>query len=601
MGLNLIGTEDKNLYQCDGVYLSADMTNYNSSGELISHKLLEYGPYSAAGDYGGPGEIVMYGKDMVEYDNPVFDSIGIGAYYPYTGKHLTVFTFDDYRQHSWATDTLTASGNGTYFNDRLERNNVCMSISMTINDISGYNARFGIADAHVPYGRYTAKVKSINGSTLTFDNRYWQIVNPHIGAAHVSAMTGWLQDIWYDTNVIECPADSPSGYQGYRLINTHGFYKNNSTSPNRAFYYNEPKNFQNELRKVTMKWIINHTDNTIIICDKFNGSYRPLISGTFPDYYDMKNFRNLCIEFGSEASNAWGVAARFSRIVKNLKMYKLNCPIDLAIQYEPPEEKPIYKDNITQWEDFSITKETPVVAMRPGDTTLHTSNTLLDKAGMEALCPGSAFSGTGYYVYKATWDRHTNYSGRVPKTYFCGNMASGSYDNYVSGAVLPNALIDTSATGNYNVLLNGFIQSGSSTTEYPLAESGTRPYAQVDNAWIGNYNYKLRYFYKNKLKNEDISAKYILYNVSGNYNRKYYTRVEYCEYIPECSSYIPICYIQAEKGYIRTTPNVIDNTNLYFSYVREPMSWSSYEKGQQLWVRNSEFFHTSSYYDALYG
>lgn len=598
MGLNLIGTEDRNVLQHDGVFISADMTNYNSSGDFISHKLIDYGPYSGFVD---DDVVMMYGKGMTEYANPVFNSIGIGAGYPYTGKYLTVFTFDDYRQHSWATDTLTASGNGSVFNDRLERNRVCMTVSMPINDISGYNARFGISDAHVPYPLYTAKVKSINGSTLTFDNRYWQIVDTHIGAAHVSAMTGYLQDIWYDTNVIECPANSPGGYQGYREINTQGYYRGYSGDgavPNRAFYYNEPKYNSNELRKESMKWIINHTDNTIIICDKFNGSYRPLISGTFPDYYDMKNFRNLCIEFGQYPTNAWGGKAHFSRIVKNLKMYKLNCPVEVAIQSEPPEEEPIYKDNITQWEDFSITKETPVVAMRPGDTTLHTSNTLLDKAGMEALCPGSAFSGTGYYVYKAIWDRHTNYSGRVPKTYFCGNMASGSYDNYFSGAALPNALVDTSATGDYNVLLINFIQSGSSTTEYPMAVSGQRGYAPVDYGWYIGADDKLNYFYRESVKSENISAKYILYNVlAGN---RISTRVEYCEYIPVYSSYIPICYIQSEKGYTWSIPNVIDNTNLYFSYVREPMK-DSYEKGQQLWVRNSEFFHTSSYYDALNG
>lgn len=595
MGLNLIGTEDRNVLQHDGVFVSADMTNYNSAGDFISHKLIDYGPYRSFGDYDRPYEIVMYGKGMTEYASPAINSYVTGTSYPYTGKYLTVFTFDDYRQHSWATDTLTASGNGGYFTDKLERKNVCMTISLPITDISGYNARFGIEDAHVPYPLYTAKVKSINGSTLTFDNRYWQIVNPHIGESYFSPMAGYLQDIWYDTNVIECPADSPSGYRGYRLINTKGYYRGPGSHPNRAFYYNEPKYNQNELRKESMKWIINHTDNTIIICDKFNGSYRPLISGTFPDYYNMKDFRNLCIEFASEASNAWGVGALFSRIVKNLKMYKLNCPVDVAIQSEPPEEEPIYKDNITQWEDFSITKETPVVAMRPGDTTLHTSNTLLDKAGMEALCPGSAFSGTGYYVYKATWDRHTNYSGRVPKTYFCGNMESGSYDNYFSGAALPNALVDTSATGDYNVLLNGFIQSGSSTTEYPMAVSGTRGYAPVNDIWDNKYNNKLGYFYRSKLKSENISAKYILYNVAS---KKITTRVEYCEYIPEYSSYIPICYIQSNKGY---APNVINNTNLYFSYVREPMSRASDDKGQQLWVRNSEFFHTSSYYDALNG
>ena len=86
-----------------------------------------------------------------------------------------------------------------------------------------------------------------------------------------------------------------------------------------------------------------------------------------------------------------------------------------------------------------------------------------------------------------------------------------------------------------------------------------------------------------------------MYNVAS---KKITTRVEYCEYIPEYSSYIPICYIQSNKGY---APNVINNTNLYFSYVREPMSRASDDKGQQLWVRNSEFFHTSSYYDALNG
>lgn len=580
MAHTLIGTENNNPYIAGGVFIKPDFSRYDSSGTFLDeNKFIDYGFYNYK-----PANI-DYAYGTKEYKSPFvheYSYIVTAGSLSFSSNELTVISFDDYRQSSIASGSLTASGTNFDISDVAQHKRLCFSMGLYVLNNSAHLSILGQYNPYDRYNCYTLKATKYANNKVTLDNRYWQIINPHIVCEHVSGHSMYLEDVWYDHNVAVRPSDVASGWNGFTRINRDGYYIHD------GIYYKDPVYKVDGIVKKTMKWIVNHRDNSIIICDKNNGSYRPIVSGKFPDEFPIQNFRPFGIDFGSENVNAWGGVANNAFIVKNLKFYKMNCPISQAISSEPPLYKPIYKDSITNYPDMILTSANSYVGFCPGNNELYYSTTANREEAFENT-PKSSFSNSGFFVYKATIDR-SNISAEAPYMVFCGNMCNTSaYDSYLNYYNIPLSYIKTSQRNTVLLVMNTHNTSAaSSSAAYnshlhfynSSADAGTAAGVPKGDK-ISGFNKKY-----NPSTSGYVSAKYIFYKGDSNV-----VRCEYSEYDTNYSSYVPVCWIGKYTQY----SDVIQYNNAFFSYCL-----SSYNSASAQ-VKNAEFFRTTSYYDALNG
>lgn len=599
MSYTLIGNGEQ-LLNNDGFYLSADMSTYNDTGTNISdYKFIDYGPE----DINSEEEKMTYMIGNLDYLNPLPSPVATAPFDSHAsqGNNLSskfgfvCITFDEYRQHSRTETNATAEVNTTntpYY--RLgaltEYKFINMNWALAWKSSSGtcYQIGQGSSSGDLYGTHYTMEFISGTTTSVKYNNNMWEICSPGLRNFIGESPQYNLYDIWYDNNEIVYPTAGSWSYTAtdkYNEVTNEGFLKSN------AFYYRNKRLISGKLVKNSSKILIDLSNNNLYYCDKENDNYRMLISAKVPKelpLYDVKNLFGLEAHWSTE--NSHGGAAGCWFLTKDLQVKYLNCPLNEAIEYKPSANT-INKDSVTVWDDINLDNSSTPRYIVPGDNTIYTDPNLVYT---------SSFSNTGYYVLKCDISGVSNEYSCPAEGMLCGNMfKNDTNDEFLNVPVTPLSLTFLgTANSNYDKfmgLADTYVTASSNKTS--TFDNGYKLYSDSSRKKLGN-----NYFISNDLAvsaNHSLKAKWIFYKskTSPLWDDYSYTQqIDYCLYDNLISAYMP-------KGYIRTGDgiknNVLTNNNVYFMFVT--LKWSNTAVTNDVKYSNIEFFHTSSYYDALNG
>lgn len=595
MSYTLIGNGEQ-LLKHDGVNLSADMSTYNNTGSNISdYKFIDYGPEKINSE-----EKMTYMIGSLDYLNPSpaepwpFESPASQGNSLSSKYGFVCITFDEYRQNSRTETNATATVNtGTYYSlsNLAAYKLINMNWALSWKSSSGtcYQIGQGSSSGDWYGNHYTMEFISGTTTSVKYNNNMWEICSPGLRNFYGSSPQYYLYDIWYDNNVIVYPI---SGSWSYTATDKHNQVTNEGFLRSNAFYYRNKRLVSGKLVKNSSKFLLDLSNNSLYYCDKVNDNYRMLISAKVPKelpLYDVKNLFGLEAHWATE--NAWGGGASCWFLTKDLQVKYLNCPLEEAIAYKPSANT-VVKDNVTVWDNIHLDNSSTPRYIVPGDNTIYTDPELVNT---------SSFSNTGYYVLKCDISGGSNKYSYPAEGMLCGNMFKNDINDEVLNApVTPLSLTYFGAdTGTYYGKFMGLAYSYVSSSPSNTAgfSSGYKQYSDSNRQHL-NYNY----FISNNIPqsaNNTVKAKWIFYKAKTYplWNDFSYTQqIDFCLYDNLISGYMP-------KGYIRTgdgiKTNVLTNNNVYFMF--DTLKWNNTAVNNEVKYSNIEFFHTSSYYDALNG
>lgn len=593
---DLIGNGEK-LLKHNGVFLSADMSDYNNTGVSLSrYNYINYGNLGSGGYDTYMTYIVGYEDNFNPADNPVLASLPAGNVDLPSNKGFVSITYDEYRANSRTETNATAKVNtGTYYdlNSLAEHKPIDMSLSFLIGEpyTSGcWEIGQNSGSWNTYMGFCSMQFISGTSSSVKYNNNMWGIFNPGIKTYESGT---YLKNIWYDNNVVVYPMTGRWSYTAtdrYNEVTNDGFLKSN------AFYFRNKRLVANKLVKNSAKLLLDLTNNNLYYCDMNNNNYRMIISGQVPSGVSLNNIKDrLWVKYNWDCENAWGGKSTCDYYIKNLNIDYLNCSLQDAIKYKPVQ-KQIYKDRITNWGNTKFTKGSPTVYLVPGDTTKYTNPEFVNP---------SSFSDSGFYVFKCEISGNTNIAGKSVQGRIAGNMFKDTiFDSNNGTPIYPCSFtimdIDDVATHNrmYGINTNYASAAGNHTA---ALNSGFKYLSNADK----NYNLtnKATYsFISDKIEassNNNVKVKWIFYKAKKAVNGTTYTyaqQIDYCLYNDIVSSYVPRGYMRVGDGSYNDT---LTNNDAYFEIVMLNNSNTSVNPSMEF--KNMEFFHTSSYYDALNG
>lgn len=588
---DLIGNGEQ-LLKHNGVFLSANMSNYNNTGTNITNsKYINYGLTNSGVD----DNTMQYVVGIEDYLNPFpgnpFELLFTAAITPVSlssKNGYIAITFDEYRANSRTETNATAKVNtGTYWKlgELAERKPINMGLSLSWNSGNNYT-RWQMGGV----GGYSMQFLSGNSSAVKYNNNMWRILRPGMRTSNSSCK---LKDVWYNNNVVVYPMSGSWSYTAtdrYNEVTDEGFLKSD------AYYYRSKRLVANKLVKNSVKVLLDLSNNYVYYCDKDNNNYRVLISAKVPKEVPLVNDENIySLETYCNTENAWGAVASAWYYIKDLNVKHLNCSLQDAINYNPVPA-PIYKDRITNWGNTKFTKGSPTVYLVPGDTTKYTDPELVNP---------SSFSDSGFYVFKCEISGNTNIKGKSVQGRIAGNMFKDSiFDSNIGTPIYPcsYAIMDIDDVASNNRMYGINTNYASATGNHTAAlNSGMSYLSNAKNSYnlTTNATYS---FISDKIEassNNNVKVKWIFYKARAGVNYKPYTyaqQIDYCLYNDIVSSYVPRGYMRVGDGSYNDT---LTNNDAYFEIVMLNNSNTSVNPSMEF--KNMEFFHTSSYYDALNG
>ena len=588
MSYELISNGEQ-LLKHDGVNLSADMSTYNNTGVAASnYKYIDYGSFNNGGDLG----TVEYVVGQPETFSPYYGFMNVSG--PMNNNlndryGFVSITYDDYRQHSRTSANATAKLNNTYWSLRTfgEYRQICMSEALNFNDNSGNHymiGNIGTIGQLVSYPDYSMQFTEGNLSTSSFkcNNNLWKIISPYCSKRATTGEQLYMTDIWYDNNVLIHPISGNwnNSIDKYHQCDSAGYLKAD------AFFYKDKRLIANKLVKNEVKILIDLSNNYLYYCDKPNNDYRVILSAKMPK--DKALFSNCSSRFivdnQWECENPWGQNSTCWYFRKNMNVDYLNCPFEEALAYKPAPYT-IHKDNITTWDNITLTYSNSSKFIVPGDPNVYTDKTFTP----------SSFSGDGYYVLKATISADTSAKKYGLLTYMGGNMLKDNiHDEYRDAYVQPlmRVEIPSAGVGFYNDGLVTYYVSAApnSTARLPSGMRGNSD-ATMSNGFIRNYI--------PGSADRNLKIKYIFYKRKNSLSYKWTTQMlDYCLYDNYVSAYRPMGYLGIGDG---VDDMILRNNSAFFEFASTANHSVSQTSASTTTFYNVEFFHTSSYYDALNG
>ena len=590
MSYELIGNGEQ-LLKHDGVNISADMSTYNNTGAALSnYKYIDYGSFNDGGDNGSVEYIVGQPETFSPYYG-YMTYVGTGpSSNNLSSKYGFVsITYDDYRQHSRTSANATAKLTTTLHNvgTFAEWQQICLGDSIKLCDNSGNRFEIGnIDEIGKLIGNASYSVQFIAGnasnSSFKYNNNLWKIITPYCTKETTTGADFNMYDIWYDNNVLIHPVSGNwnNSIDKYHDCDSAGYFKAD------AFFYKDKRLIANKLVKNDVKILLDLSNNYLYYCDKPNNDYRVILSAKMPK--DKALFSNcssfLEVDNEWECDNPWGIGSKCYLFKKNLNVDYLNCPFEEALSYKPAPYT-IHKDNITTWDNITLTYSNSSKFIVPGDPNVYTDKTFTP----------SSFSGEGYYVFKASISGDTSAKKYGLLTYMGGNMLKDNiHDEYRDAYVQPLMRVEIPSAGEsfYNEGLVTYYVSAApnSTAELPSGMRGGSD-ATMNNGFIRNYfpgsadrNFKIKYiFYKRKNSLPHNQTTQML---------------DYCLYDNYVSAYRPMGYLGIGDG---VNDMILRNNSAFFEFASTANHSVYSTSASTTTFYNVEFFHTSSYYDALNG
>ena len=594
MSYELIGNGEQ-LLKHNGINLSADMSTYNNTGASMSnYKYIDYGSFNYGGDNGNVEYIVGQPETFSPYyDTNFYIAIGPSSNNLSSKYGFVSITYDDYRQHSRTESNATAviKAGTTYWSlgNFGENKQIVMSETFRSNDNSGNRYILGkyIDNSTVAAEEdYSIQfISAINSSSVRYNNNLWKILTPKCGASTTTgeSMSSALTDIWYDSSVLVHPVSgnwTATQINGYTEVDSNGYLKDD------GYYYKYKRLIAGKLVKNTVKVLFDLSNNYLYYCDKPNNEYRVILSAKMDK--DKALFSNCSSFLGIgnqwECDNPWGIGSTCWLFKKNLNVDYLNCSFEEALAYNPATYT-IHKDNITTWDNITLTYSNSSKFIVPGDTNVYTDKTFTP----------SSFSGEGYYVLKASISGNTPNKRYGLLTYMGGNMLKDNiHDEYIDAYVQPLMRVEIPSAGEsfYNDgLVTYYVSAEPRSTA--MLPSGMRDGsdATMNNGFIRNYfpgsadrNFKIKYiFYKRKN------------SLAHNQTTQ---MLDYCLYDNYVSAYRPMGYLGIGDG---VNDMILRNNSAFFEFASTANHSVYSTSASTTTFYNVEFFHTSSYYDALNG
>lgn len=594
MSYELIGNGEQ-LLKHDGVNLSADMSTYNNTGAAMSnYKYIDYGSFNDGGDNGKVEYIVGQPETFSPYYGWL-TYIGIGpSSNNLSSKYGFVsITYDDYRQHSRteANATAVVKTGTTYWQLGTlgEYKQIVMNETFKSKDNSGNRYILGTNSPSQTVASEEAYsiqfISAINSSSVRYNNNLWKILSPYCANTMTTGenMSAALSDIWYDSSVLVNPVSgnwTATQINGYTAADSNGYLKDN------GYYYKDKRLVAGKLVKNTVKVLFDLSNNYLYYCDKPNNKYRVILSAKMDK--DKALFSNcssfLEVDNEWECDNPWGQGSTCWFFKKNLNVDYLNCPFEEALEYTPAPYT-IHKDNITTWDNITLTYSNSSKFIVPGDPNVYTDKTFTP----------SSFSGEGYYVFKASISGNTSAKKYGLLTYMGGNMLKDNiHDEYRDAYVQPLMRVEIPSAGAsfYNEGLVTYYVSAApnSTARLPSGMRGGSD-ATMSNGFIRNYF--------PGSANRSFNVKYIFYKRKNSLAHNPTTQMlDYCLYDNYVSAYRPMGYLGIGDG---VNDMILRNNSAFFEFASTANHSIYSTSASTTTFYNVEFFHTSSYYDALNG
>lgn len=590
MSYELIGNGEQ-LLKHDGINLSADMSTYNNTGASISnYKYIDYGSFNDGG-YNGTVEYIVGQPETFSPYYGWLTYIGIGpSSNNLSSKYGFVsITYDDYRQHSRTEANATAKLNNTYWSLRTfgEYRQICMSEALNFNDNSGNHYMIGnmnVIGQLSSYPGYSIQFTEGNLSTSSFkyNNNLWKIISPYCSKRSTTAEQLYMTDIWYDSNILIHPVSGNwnNNIDEFHRCDSAGYLKAD------AYFYKDKRLIANKLVKNEVKILLDLSNNYLYYCDKPNNDYRVILSAKMPKdkalFSNCSSFLEIDNQWACE--NPWGQNSTCWFVKKNMNVDYLNCPFEEALAYKPAPYT-IHKDNITTWDNITLTYSNSSKFIVPGDPNVYTDKTFTP----------SSFSGEGYYVFKASISGDTSAKKYGLLTYMGGNMLKDNiHDEYRDAYVQPLMRVEIPSAGAsfYNEGLVTYYVSAApnSTARLPSGMRGGSD-ATMSNGFIRNYF--------PGSADRSFNIKYIFYKRKNSLVHNPTTQMlDYCLYDNYVSAYRPMGYLGIGDG---VNDMILRNNSAFFEFASTANHSIYSTSASTTTFYNVEFFHTSSYYDALNG
>lgn len=600
MNYHLINNGEQYI-KSDDHYLSADMSDYNNTGTDISdYKYIDYGAINQRYD-----DQIAYYVGQPEYFSPYQNYIQNRSVHGSLKNNLSSdygfvsITYDEYRQHSRTTANgyalIHVGGDDYTITNFASRNNITLFDLLRFNDNSGNAIQLGGLPAKNLGGLYTVEFTSANNSSgVRYNNNLWGILSPEILTTRTTGMHFDSYDIWYDDNVLVHPISgnwSATNINGYQNVDSAGFLKSG------GYYYKNKRLIPDQFVKNSVKILFDLSNNYLYYCDINNDDYRVILSAKIPSsaakLSNIKDFLTIENEYMPE--NNWGQHANCWMFKKNIDVKYLNCSFEDAVKYKP-EDYVIHKDSVTKWPEFIISANNKWQKyIVPGNTTLY--NTISD-------LPTSSFSNTGYYVLKVDVSANIKpYSAGVINTIEGNMLYEERYDPMLNACMQPYCYFTMPSAGSgtfhsksfeglYYIYTSGDQNESASFIASGIPRNpGSETHKLNRHGWIANDIYPSA--------NCTAKAKWIFYKAHSNlqYDWTIEQQIDYCIYNDFLSAYIPMGFVRCSDG---THDKVVRNNDVYFGFGGlSSNDWHSSSASTTKY--NVEFFHASSYYDALNG